>query len=384
MTVAPDDPGLADEAHDWKSAYIHVPFCRRRCPYCDFAIVDESATSVDHRRYIDAVLAEIEMEDGIGPLDAINFGGGTPSRLATAMIGDVVDSLAQRFGRAKDAEISIEVNPEDWSNEYGAELVAHGVTRVSIGAQSFDGEILGVLGRLHGPPEIERCVESARDVGVRSVGIDLIFGHADESDHSWTRSIDRAFALEPDHVSTYALTVERGTALAASIEAGAQAPDPDTQADRYQAFLDTAAPRGLARYEVSNHAKSGHACRYNLATWAHAEYLGFGLAAHDHRWGTRARNHRRLDRYLEAVEAGTRPRIATETLSASEQERDRLMLGLRLAAGTPITSVAATFLASDGGARMAEHGLVWERDGRIGVTNLFLADAVAREALAVA
>ena len=384
MTFAPDDPALADEAHHWKSAYVHIPFCRRRCPYCDFAIVDESAETVDHRRYVDAVLAEIEMEEGIGVLDAINFGGGTPSRLDASLIGEMVDALVGRFGRAEDVEVSIEVNPEDWSDDYGAALVEEGVTRVSVGAQSFDPEILGVLGRLHEPTDIETCVASAKNAGMASVGVDLIFGHAVESDDSWVSSVREVLDIGVDHVSTYALTVERGTALAAAIDSGATAPDPDTQADRYEAFLGLASDTGMTRYEVSNHARQGHTCRYNLATWAHGEYLGFGMAAHDHRWGVRARNHRRVDRYLEDVDAGIRPRLGSEILSPAEQDRDRLMLGLRLAAGTPIGPSARALLDSEAGQRMADSGLVWQRHGRVGVTDLFLADAVAREALAVA
>ena len=381
--LAPNDPVLADAAHGWKSAYIHIPFCRRRCPYCDFAIVDESAVDVDHRSYVDAVIAEMAMEEGIGELDAVNFGGGTPSMVEPSMIGDLLSALVSRFGLARDAEVSIEVNPEDWTADYGESLRASGVNRVSIGAQSMDGTILGVLGRAHRAESIEAAVLGARAIGMRTVSVDLIIGHPEESDRSWAQTVATTLALPVDHVSTYSLTVEPGTALSREVNAGEPAPDDDVQADRYEFFAAESASVGFRRYEVSNHAKVGHACRYNLSTWAHGEYVAFGMAVHDHRWGLRARNHRRLDRYMADIEAGRRPRLGSEELSLVEQERDRLMLGLRLAAGTPLGSVARSFAASPQGQRFVRAGILDVAGDRLVVTDPLLADAVAREALSV-
>lgn len=382
-SLAPDAPALADAANAWKSAYIHIPFCARRCPYCDFAIVDESGVETDHRQYVDAVVAEIEMDDGIGPLDAVNFGGGTPSILDPSLIGGLVDALRNRFALVPDAEVSIEVNPEGWTDGYGDALVGAGVNRLSIGAQSMDEAILGVLGRAHDVDAIERVVAGARSCGMRSVGVDLILGHPNESDRSWASTVGLALDLPIDHVSTYSLTVEAGTELSRSVNAGGPAPDDDVQADRYEHFVEASSAAGFARYEVSNHARIGHACRYNLSTWAHGEYLAFGMAAHDHRWGLRSRNHRRLDRYLADVEAGVRPRLGHEVLSPPEQERDRLMLGLRLAAGTPLSDTAAAFVDSAGARRFIEAGVLEVSEGRLMVSDPLLADAVAREALTV-
>lgn len=382
--VRANDPNLADEAHGWKSAYVHIPFCARRCPYCDFAIVDESsAGAADHQRYVEAVVYEIAMEERFGPLDAVNFGGGTPSRLQPDKLRRILDALEHRFGFVDGVEISLEVNPEDCGPTVAADLAGVGFTRVSIGAQSFDDEILGVLGRSHSAVRIGDVVDSVRAAGFRSVSLDLIYGHAAETDRSWERTIDRALALPIDHISTYALTVEPGTSLSREIIAGAGAPDEDVQADRYELFCERSSEAGFDRYEVSNHARPGHACRYNLSTWAHGEYVGFGLGAHDHRWGTRSRNHRRLDRYLRDVESGIRPRLGRETLDADEQERDRFMLGLRLGSGTPITTLAAAFLASPGGERFLEAGVICVENGRVVVTQPMLTDAVAREALSV-
>ena len=382
-TLPASDPRLADAAHEWKAAYVHVPFCRRRCPYCDFAIVDESAVQADHRRYTEAVVAETEMDEGIGRLDAVNVGGGTPSLLAPAFLAEILDALERRFGFAQDVERSLEINPEDWSGDRGAAWVEAGFDRISIGAQSFDDRVLGELGRMHHAALVEDVVRSARDVGFRSISVDLIFGHPGESESSWIATVDRALDQDVDHVSTYALTVEAGTPLARDVRNGAPAPDDDTQADRYEGFVESAAVRGIERYEVSNHARQGHACRYNLGTWAHAEYLGFGLGAHDHRWGERGRNHRRLDRYLEDVEAGRRPRLGVERLSVAEQQRDRLMLGLRLAAGTPMTPYAASFARSEEGQRLIDAGVMRIDGDRIVVNDPLLADAAARSSFSV-
>ena len=179
----PDSIALADLAAGWRSVYVHVPFCRRRCPYCDFAIVDESTDrSLDHEAYVDALVTEIGMESSFGPLDAVNFGGGTPSRLEATELGRVVDALADRFGVSHGAEISIEVNPEDWTDELGRGLADVGFTRVSIGAQSFDSAVLVALGRVHTVEMIGATVKGVRAAGIRSVGIDLIFGHPSETD----------------------------------------------------------------------------------------------------------------------------------------------------------------------------------------------------------
>ncbi|MCL1599983.1 MAG: radical SAM family heme chaperone HemW [Actinomycetia bacterium] len=380
----PDDPVLADLASQWKSAYVHVPFCRRRCPYCDFAIVDESSSGgVSHADYVDALVAEIAMETEFGPLDAINFGGGTPSRLAPEQLARVIDALDRQFGLNDGIELSLEVNPEDWSEEFGIGLVDAGFTRVSIGAQSFDPDVLMALGRVHTPEMIESAVLGARACGLVSVGIDLIFGHPVETDDSWDRTVCLAMRAGADHISTYSLTVEPGTELSRTIALGAEAPDDDVQAGRYERFEEVAGRHEFVRYEISNHAIAGHACRYNLSTWAHGEYVAFGMGAHDHRRGMRSRNHPRPDRYIEAVHAGKRPRLGTESLSAADQERDRLMVGLRLAAGTPLTPTARRFAASQEGMRLIQAGILESKSGRLRVVKPMMADAVIREALSV-
>jgi putative oxygen-independent coproporphyrinogen III oxidase len=378
----PDSARLADAAARWRSAYVHVPFCAERCPYCDFAVVTAAeggdATMTD--RYVEAVVAEIGMEQPFGPIDAVNLGGGTPSRLSGDQLRRIVAALDEHHGLADGAELSLESNPEDWTVEFGAAAVTAGFNRISLGVQSFDPAVLAALGRLHTPEKAETAVREAIGVFV-TVNLDLIYGTPGESIESWQSTVDRALALEPEHLSAYALTVERGTALSRAIAAGAPAPDPDDQADKYEYLAAHAPEVRLVRYEVSNWCRPGHHCRYNLSTWAMGEFIGFGLGAHDHRDGVRSRNVRRLDAYLEQVESGMRPRAGSERLDRAGVERERLAIGLRLTAGVVPGELGDRFLAGPEGQRHLEAGTVTVDDGRLVVAKPLLTDAVARAAL---
>ncbi len=385
---SPDDPVLADAAAGWRSAYVHIPFCRRRCPYCDFAVVagDEWARRSDDPtdRYVDAVVAEIAMEEPWGPLDAVNLGGGTPTALSADQLGRVLDAVAERFGIAPGAEVSIEANPEDWDQNAWADLVAIGFTRVSLGVQSFDPVVLAALGRSHHPKMAAAAVAGARRVGLGSVSLDLIYGSEAETPASWAATVATALRLDPDHLSGYALTVERGTELSRRVGAGlAAAPDPDHQADAYELLLAAATAAGLVHYEVSNFATPGHPCRYNMATWAQGEYLGFGLGAHGHGSGVRTRNLRRLDAYLDAVEQGRRPRAGAETQPAWGREQERLILGLRRRAGVVAGAIGDTLERSHKGRRLTAAGVLARHHDRLVVARPLLTDEVSRAVLSL-
>ncbi len=379
--IAPDDAELADRAASWRSAYVHIPFCRRRCPYCDFVVVtpDEGATPDVVERYVAAVLAEIDMEpNGFGQLDAVNFGGGTPSALAPGDLAQILDRLVDRGGVRPDAEISIEANPEDIDTVTARDLVAVGFNRISLGVQSLDVTVLRSLGRIHHADQAVAAAAAARRAGFGSVSVDLIFGTPGESLASWHETVTAALRTEPDHLSVYALTVERGTGLSRAVLAGAPAPDPDDLADKYEYLDATAAGAGLTRYEVSNFATPGHPCRYNLATWAQGEYVGFGLGAHDHRGGVRRRNVRRLDVYLETVGRGESPEVGREELTGWAKEQERVMLGLRRAAGVATGSAGAELLRSVDGERLMIAGVVMARNDRLIVNRPLMTDAAAR------
>lgn len=383
--LPPDAPRLADDAAAWRGCYVHVPFCARRCPYCDFAVVapGDPGSAPGPAGYLAAVVAEIRLEEPWGPLDAVSFGGGTPSRLPAADLAAILRRLEDRFGLAPAAEVSLEANPEDWSDRYGAALLEGGFTRVSFGVQSLDGRVLADLGRRHTPEAARAAVRSARRVGFGSINVDLIFGSPAESNASWRRTVEEALALEPDHLSGYALTVERGTALSRSVAAGAPGPDADVQADRYRYLAGVAAGAGLVRYEVSNWARPGHPCRYNLATWARGEYVAFGPGAHDHREGVRSRNVRRLDAYVAAVAAGRRPRAGREHLVGLAADAERVVLGLRRAAGVVAGAAGARLVTSAEGRRLMAAGLLERREDRLVVRDPLLTDVVSRAVLSV-
>ena len=306
-----------DAAADKAAAYIHIPFCTRVCPYCDFNVVAGQEHLIE--RYTQAVVAEIGRANPWRTLDALSFGGGTPSRMPASRLYQTIEAIDDCFGLAGAAEISLEANPEDWSPRIATELRDAGFTRVSFGVQSFDPEILSSLGRLHTPSQGVTAVLEAIEVGF-SVNIDLIFGTPGETLERWIHTVQAGIELGSDHLSAYALTVERGTPLSRAISAGAPAPDEDLQAAEYEVVERLA--EDLERYEVSNYARPGRECVYNLITWAQGEYLGFGAGAHGHRNGTRTRNVRRIDAYLERVETGESPIQGTEHLDSAGSSQD--------------------------------------------------------------
>ncbi len=380
--MRPDSVELAEAAADWIGTYVHVPFCARICPYCDFNVVE--GRDDYQAKFVTAVQAEIAAEPGWEPLDSVAFGGGTPSRLPPEALTEVLSAIRSRFGFKINTEISIEANPEDWSGAMAESLIRGGFNRVSFGAQSFDPGVLASLGRMHEPTDITRGVQSARRAGFRSISLDLMFGTPGESAESWHASVEQAVALEPDHLSLYALTVERGTALSRSITAGAPAPDEDDQADKYEMAQARLADAGYVRYEVSNFARPGHACRYNLLTWAQGEYLGFGPGAHGHRGTYRYRNIHRLDAYFQAVLEGRRPEQGREAQTRWEREQERLMLGLRRVAGVEAGCAGKALAKDDWGRRLfAAELLVWDGT-RIVVDKPLMGSEVARAVLALA
>ncbi|MGD2061815.1 MAG: radical SAM family heme chaperone HemW, partial [Acidimicrobiia bacterium] len=327
MELLPAHPDTAEQAADFRSAYIHIPFCARVCPYCDFAVVGGGDDRI--AEYVDAVIAEIAVERPWHPLDAIFVGGGTPSRMPLDQMRRLIDALAVRFGIADDAEITLEANPEDWTQDHSDALVDMGFTRVSFGVQSFDPVVLVSLGRAHTPQQAAEAVGMARASGFASVSVDLIYGHPVESETSWLDTLNRAIEVGPDHVSTYSLTVEPGTELWKQVRSGAPAPDSDIQADRWEQAAELLGRAGYVRYEVSNHARPGHACRYNLSVWGQGEYLAFGMGAHGYRDGVRSRRVRRLDTYIERMRSGIGPIQSSDIIEGWNAEMERLMLGLR-------------------------------------------------------
>lgn len=372
-------PTEADALAASAAAYVHVPFCARVCPYCDFAVVagrDDLAA-----RYVEAVCREIRSTGPWRTLDAVYVGGGTPSRLDASLLGRILDTLAEVHGISSDAELTFEANPEDVTVGRARDMNRQGFNRISLGAQSFDAEVLAYLGRCHDGTGGRTAVESAREGGFANVSVDLIYGSPVEDDGSWLFTLEEALLTDPDHVSCYALTVEPGTALGRRVMAGEEAPDPDVQAMRYETAEERLSAAGLRRYEVSNWARAGRECRYNLTVWAQGEYEGYGNGAHGHRDGSRYRNYRRLDSYLDAVAEGRPPRAGSETANGWDREIDRLFVGLRRAVGVGDGPGVRALVGSEAGRRLFDAGVLAERGGRLVVDRPLLTDEVLRAVL---
>ena len=377
-TERPDDPAVVDAAATRLAAYIHIPFCRRLCPYCDFAV----QVGGDIGRYLEALLAEIAATEPFElPLDSIYVGGGTPTSLPPADLARVLGAVGDRFGLTAEAEVSLEANPEDVTPQAVEEWRAAGFNRISLGVQSLDSTALTSLGRGHDPSTAAVALAVARE-GFPSVNADLIFGTP--GDGGWAASLARVLDAGVDHLSVYALTVERGTALSRAVAAGAPAPDPDVQADAYLLAEEAADAAGLVRYETSNYARPGSACTYNLVTWAQGEYAAFGNGAHRHRAGERSWNVRRVDRYVERALAGESPIAGREHLDPWGREVERVMLGLRRAAGVRTGVAGQALLASPEGERLMTAGVLASEGDRVRVARPLLGDAVSRALLALA
>lgn len=369
-------PTEADAYSRSAAAYVHIPFCSSVCPYCDFAVVAGRDDLVD--RYIDAVCTEITTSEPWRPLEAIYFGGGTPSHVDPSVLGGVLDALSLKHGFSADAEVSLEANPEDFDVARAATLRSLGFNRVSFGAQSFDSSVLVALGRRHQAGQIESSVRAARRAGFENVSLDLIYGTPGETANSWSDTLRRAIDLAPDHISCYALTVESGTPLGRAVREGAEAPDPDTQADRYENANMVLSAAGYTRYEVSNWSYPEHECRYNLTVWAQGQYEAYGNGSHGYRDGIRFRNIRRIDAYVRAVESDKTPRSGNDVVEGWDAEIDRLFVGLRRVVGVAPGPGVTTFLQSDSGRRLVDAGVVNLVAGRLTINRPLLTDEVHR------
>jgi oxygen-independent coproporphyrinogen-3 oxidase len=314
--------------------YVHVPFCARRCDYCAFATWTDRVHLMGD--YAAACVREVRDAE-LAPATSVFFGGGTPS----LMPADLLVSILEAIDRAPGAEVTVECNPETVTAPLLDAYARAGVNRVSFGVQSMAPHVLAALGRTHTPGAVVEAVRLARAAGFTSFNLDLIYGGAGESREDWQRTLEAVLALEPAHVSAYALTVEPGTPLAAD---PARHPDDDDQADKYLLADRLLTAAGLANYEISNWARPGHECRHNLLYWRQGDYRGIGCAAHSHEAGRRWWNVRTPERYIAAITGGASPVAAAEILSDDERRAEGLQLAVRTRDGVP-----AAALPTDGG-----------------------------------
>lgn len=373
------NPRSADAYAGASAAYVHFPFCAVICPYCDFAVVEGQDDLAE--RYIDAVMAEIAMSETWRPLDAVYFGGGTPSHLDPALLARVLEALVARHGISDDAELTLEANPEDFTTDRAQQLRTIGFNRVSFGAQNFDSGVLDSLGRRHSADHIAASVQAARWAGFHNISMDLIYGTPGERRKSWAFTLRRAIDLVPEHISCYALTVERGTALSRAINDGAPAPDPDVQADRYEHAEMTLDEAGYSRYEVSNWSKPDMECRYNLIVWAQGEYEAYGNGAHGFRDGSRFRNIRRLEAYIDRVENGQLPRAGEDIIEGWDAELDRLFVGLRRTVGVAHGPGTEALGWSEDGWRLTKAEVIDTDSARLRILKPLFTDTVQRAVL---
>jgi putative oxygen-independent coproporphyrinogen III oxidase len=335
--------------------YVHVPFCRARCGYCDFNTytATELGGGASQAAYPDLVTQEIDLAAAVLPrttpqVSAIFFGGGTPTLLAPERLGQMIQKINMNFGLAPDAEVTVEANPETVGPAELDRLLAAGVTRLSFGMQSAVPHVLRVLDRDHQPGRPADCVRWAREAGFEHVSLDLIYGTPGESDDDWRRSLAAAIEAGPDHVSAYALIVEDGTRLAAKVRRGEiAAPDDDAMADRYLIADELLGAAGFTWYELSNWATSEKAhCRHNLLYWTGGNWWGFGPGAHSHVGGVRWWNVKHPTAYAQRLAEGGSPGAARERLTAAERRMEEIMLRVRLAEGLPLSLLTAPAQAS--------------------------------------
>ncbi len=365
-----------------KHLYLHVPFCQRRCSYCDFSIAVRKR--IPAREYVDAVLQELKLlgttdpgrkpgETEEGGLDTLYLGGGTPSLLPPEAISLLLTSLRDAFhvtSSRDDVEVTLEANPEDVTSEIAAAWRRAGVNRVSLGAQSFNDGVLKWMHRSHDSARIGDAVRTLRAVGFDNISLDLIFALPAELERDWVRDLDRACSLRPAHLSLYGLTVEERTPLARWISRGAAAaPDDERYAEEYLLAHMRLAASGYQFYEVSNACRDGFRSRHNSAYWSGRAYLGLGPAAHSFDGRVRRWNLAGWEAYRRAVAAGLPAVEAEEVLTEEQRELERLYLALRTDAGLALAALGRTLPPSaalwveQGWAEIREQRLVCTAEG---------------------
>ena len=358
--------------------YIHIPFCRGRCAYCDFA----TTVGLDalRPRYVLALHAEIERVPRGIAVASVYFGGGTPSLLAVTEVSTILDAVAGQTALAASAEITLEANPGDLDASRLRGLRSAGINRLSVGVQSFDDGQLRQIGRRH---DAARAVESlalARDAGFDDVSLDLIFGLPDQDAGSWRRTLEAAIALAPEHLSLYGLTLEAGTPLADAVARGEIAvPDDDATAAMYEDARDLLAAK-YEHYEISNWARRDPTrdlrARHNLRYWHHDPYVGVGAAAHSFFGGRRYHNVAEPLAYVVRIESGGDAVETADTEEVTQElaEADSLILGLRLTEGVSLDAYRQRFGVDIGArhaatiARLAGFGLVEMSADRLRLT----------------
>ena len=365
--------------------YIHIPFCARRCGYCDFntyTIAELGGDESIEKRYVDALVKEIALARSIvgdQQVTTIFFGGGTPTLLPSSEIARILDAVQRQFRLSDDVEITTEANPDSVTAGSLRELRAAGINRISFGVQSTTPHVLQTLDRTHNPAQVPIVVHAARDAGFTHISVDLIYGTPGETIVEWEESVRSLLTLPIDHISAYSLIVEEGTKLGAQVRRGVLAmPDEDLNADKYVVADDLFTAAGFSWYEVSNWAKPGGTCKHNEMYWKNNDWWGLGAGAHSHIDGVRWWNKKLPAAYIKELQDGSSPALAREILTDEERSFEELMLGIRTREGLPLSVVAhgaAAAALADGNLDVEQYEMgrvVLTRSGRL------IADALLR------
>jgi len=385
--VMSDSPPQIESWPEPRAAYLHVPFCAHRCGYCNFTLVADRDDLIGP--YLDALGTELSQLAQPRPVDTLFIGGGTPTHLPPAALDRLLTLARNWFPLAEGCEFSVEANPRDIDVERVAVLAAHGVNRVSLGAQSFRSDKLRLLERDHDAATIRLAVELLRPA-VNSISLDLIFGAPGETLAEWQADVAQGIALAPDHVSTYGLTFERGTTFYGRLQRGnLRQLDEDLERAMFEHAIDALADAGYEHYEVSNFARPGMRCRHNETYWNADPYFAAGPGAARYVAGAREINHRGTLAYIRRIASGNSPVAERETLSADDRAREALVIGLRRIAGVDLAAFQQRFGVSVeelGGKALARHvqaGLLEHVEGRLRLTRagLMVSDSLWGEYL---
>ncbi len=325
--------------------YIHIPFCRSRCIYCGFY----STTSLELRqRYVETVVKEIGIRSQETGVRSIYLGGGTPSQLTIPQLQQIFDAIYIYNKVEKDAEVTIEVNPDDVTETFAEGLATLPVNRVSMGAQTFDDVRLKFLHRRHTSSQVRKAVSLLRSAGISNISVDLMYGFPNETISDWEGDIDAAIALDVEHLSAYCLTIEEGTKLWRWLSQKKGNPSceilPDEELERamYEMLIDKSEAAGFEHYEISNFAKPGFYSRHNSSYWDGTPYLGIGAAAHSYDGNTRSWNIADIHQYIEGMENGKRI-FESETLDADTRYNDMVTVALRTREGLDLKRLSEDY-----------------------------------------
>ncbi|HKY82216.1 MAG TPA: radical SAM family heme chaperone HemW [Sphingobium sp.] len=369
--------------------YVHWPFCVSKCPYCDFN--SHVRADIDHDAWRRALLEDLAHEARLNDgreLSSIFFGGGTPSLMPPDIVAALIDAATGYWSPTSDIEITLEANPSSVEAARFSDLASAGVNRVSLGLQALEDEALHFLGRAHDVREGLGALEIAQSVFGR-VNFDLIYARPGQSESDWEAELAQGLSFGTDHLSLYQLTIEPGTRFATLVAQGKLMPaDPDHGATLYELTQAMTTAAGLPAYEISNHARVGQQSRHNLTYWRYGDYAGIGPGAHGRRQGLATLRHRKPENWMSAVQRNGHGLHSEEPLAATDQAREALLMGLRLAEGIDLSHVAtlsglpaADLVDEEAIARLVVLGLL-ERDGpwlRVTQAGMLLLDAILPE-----